>query len=182
MLDNGSTVNNGTYHNDEITLMVNVFDTSCFGYHETGGSNVKGVINHNDKMALVSAAIIDTWAEANGNPGEAVTDKWNRSFMGFDYELVPESDLVVENSYALLSQVPNINNILYAWDGEKVMTLGEAPETPQATGAEEVDITATFALDTRANNVTCSYNANGYIVCSFAGPYYNNIQFYQNAD
>ena len=182
VLDNGSTVNNGTYHNDEITLMVNVFDTSCFGYHETGGSNVKGVINHNDKMALVSAAIIDTWAEANGNPGEAVTDKWNRSFMGFDYELLPESDLVVENSYALLSQVPNINNILYAWDGEKVMTLGEAPETPQATGAEEVDITATFALDTRANNVTCSYNANGYIVCSFAGPYYNNIQFYQNAD
>ena len=64
VLDNGTTVNNGTYHEDQITLMVNVYDTSCFGYHETGGSNVKGVINHNDKMALVSAAVIDAWAAA----------------------------------------------------------------------------------------------------------------------
>ena len=180
VLDNDKTVNNGTYHKDQITLMVNVDDTSCFGYHETGGSNVKGVINHNDKMALVSAATIDAWAAANGNPGEAVVDKWNRSFMGFDYELLPEADIIPDNpTYAKFTDVPAYNNIQYAWDGTNVMVIGSAP---QATQAEEVDITSTFVQDVRKNNVECSYDSNGYIVCEFTGQYYNNIQFYQNAD
>jgi hypothetical protein len=176
VLDNGSNVNNGTYHSDQITLMVNVYDTSCFGYHETGGSNVKGVINHNDKMALVSAATIDAWAAANGNPGEAVTDKWNRSFMGFDYELLPESDIVTD-TYARLDAVPNLNNIPYAWDGEKVLTIGTAPE---ATEAEEVDITSTFAQNASGNDATCAYNENGKIVCTF-GPY-SAVTFNQTGD
>ena len=121
VLDNNQHVG-GTSHSDQITLMVNVDDTSCFGYHETGGSNVKGVINHNDKMALVSAATIAAWAASNGNPGEPVVDKWNRSFMGFDYELLPESDIVMD-SYAMLSQVPNINNMQYAWDGTNLIPI-----------------------------------------------------------
>lgn len=81
VLDNGQHVG-GTTHKDQITLMVNIDDTSCFGYHETGSST-----QHNNKAALVSAATIDAWAASNGNPGEAVTDKWNRSFMGFDLAL-----------------------------------------------------------------------------------------------
>ena len=183
VLDNGSTVNNGTYHNDQITLMVNVWDTSCFGYHETSGSNVQASTNHNDKMALVSAAVIDEWAAANGNPGEAVVDKWNRSFMGFDYELLPECD-IVQDSYAELNAVPNINNILYAWDGEKVMTIGPAPEVPQATPREEVDITATFAKENMVDvqNVDWAYDENGYIVCTFNNQYYNSITFKQPGD
>ena len=172
VLDNGSTVNNGTYHNDQITLMVNVYDTSCFGYHETGGSNVKGVINHNDKMALVSAAVIDAWAASNGNPGEAVVDKWNRSFMGFDYELLPETDIIPDNpTYAKFTDVPAYNNIQYAWDGTNVMVIGSAPE---ATQAEEVDITSTFAQNAQVNNATCAYD-NGKIVCTFNNQYYSSI-------
>ena len=154
MLDNGTTVNNGTYHEDQITLMVNVYDTSCFGYHETGGSNVKGVINHNDKMALVSAAVIDSWAAANGNPGEAVVDKWNRSFMGFDYELLPEEDIIPDNpTYAKFTDVPAYNNIQYAWDGTNVI---EIKATPEASEAEEVDITSTFAQNAQGNKATCA--------------------------
>ena len=82
VLDNGSFVNGGTYHSDKIQLMVNIDDTSCFGYYESGAS-----IQVNNKAALVSAATIDAWAAQNGNPGEAVVDKWNRSFMGFDHAL-----------------------------------------------------------------------------------------------
>ena len=172
VLDNGSTVNNGTYHEDQITLMVNVYDTSCFGYHETGGSNVKGVINHNDKMALVSAAVIDSWAAANGNPGEAVVDKWNRSFMGFDYELLPEEDIIPENpTYAKFTDVPAYNNIQYAWDGTNVI---EIKATPEASEAEEVDITATFAQNAQGNNATCTYD-NGKVVCTFNNQYYSSI-------
>lgn len=82
VLDNGGNVNDGPYHSDQIMLMVNIDDTSCFGYHETGSS-----MHHDNKWALVSAATIDQWAANNGNPGEAVVDKWNRSFMGFDLAL-----------------------------------------------------------------------------------------------
>ena len=179
VLDNGTTVNNGTYHEDQITLMVNVYDTSCFGYHETGGSNVKGVINHNDKMALVSAAVIDSWAAANGNPGEAVVDKWNRSFMGFDYELLPEEDIIPDNpTYAKFTDVPAYNNIQYAWDGTNVI---EIKATPEASEAEEVDITATFAQNAQGNNATCAYD-NGKIVCNFNGQWYSSVAFQQNAD
>ena len=87
VLDNGSYVNGGSYHSDKIMLMVNIDDTSCFGYHQTGIS-----LQHNDKAALVSAAVIDEWASKNGNPGEAVTDKWNRSFLGFDLALLEGTD------------------------------------------------------------------------------------------
>jgi hypothetical protein len=87
VLNNGQSVG-GTSHSDEIMLMVNIDDTSCFGYHDSGSSNQSSANpNHNDKMALVSAATIDAWAAQNGNPGEAVVDDWNRSFMGFDLAL-----------------------------------------------------------------------------------------------
>ena len=126
----------GKTQRDRITLMVNVDDTSCFGYHETSGSNVQASTNHNDKMALVSAATIDAWAKSDAakalgvDLGDPVVDDWNRSFMGFDYELLPECD-IIQDSYALLSQVPNINNMQYAWDGQKVMTIGAAPEASE---------------------------------------------------
>jgi len=88
VLDNGANIKaktGMTYHNDKIMLMVIIDDTSCFGYHETASSNENDPTGqHNDRAALVSAAVIDAWAEKNGNPGSAVVDKWNRSFLGFD--------------------------------------------------------------------------------------------------
>ena len=86
VLNNGEKVGGAT-HSDKIMLMVNIDDTSCFGYYESGAS-----IQVNNKAALVSAATIDAWAAANGNPGEAVVDKWNRSFMGFDHALKEGAD------------------------------------------------------------------------------------------
>ena len=185
VLDNGQVVNGGTTHKDQITLMVNVDDTSCFGYHETGGSNVKGVINHNDMMALVSAATIDEWAtsaaaQALGvDLGDPVVDKWNRSFMGFDYELLPEEDIIPENpTYAKFTDVPSYNNFEYVVLNNQVMKIGTAPE---ATEAAEVDITATFAQNTGGQNSTCSYS-NGKIVCNFNGQYYSSVSFTQTDD
>ena len=114
----------GKTQSDQITLMVNVDDTSCFGYHNTGAS-----IQKNDKMALVSAATIDAWAAQNGNPGEAVVDKWNRSFMGFDFELYSLEQAYAKNGnnniYAPISDVPG-NAPQYVWDGTKVIKRGSA--------------------------------------------------------
>jgi len=145
VLDSGKTVNNATYHSDQITLMVNVDDTSCFGYHETSGSNVNVVINHNDKMALVSAAVIDTWAASNGNPGDAVVDKWNRSFMGFDYELLSLEDSYAKDGnnqiYVPISDIPG-DDPQYVWDGTKVMKRGtnSVRTRSNGTGIEVGDI------------------------------------------
>lgn len=180
VLDNGKTVNNGTYHSDQITLMVNVDDTSCFGYHETSGSNTSTNNQHNDKMALVSAAVIDAWAAANGNPGDPVVDKWNRSFMGFDYELLPESDIILD-SYALLSQVPNLNNIPYAWDGTKVMTIGAVPANTETTKNDDFDLFPYFAAHasgtTNEHGIATCTNENGKISCYF--PQYSAVTFGQ---
>lgn len=87
VLDNGQKVG-GTSHKDQITLMVNIDDTSCFGYHETGSST-----HHNNKAALVGWETIDTWAKTNypGYDG-CLKDDWNRSFMGFDLAIKEGSD------------------------------------------------------------------------------------------
>ena len=78
VLDNGQHVG-GSSHTDQITLMVNIDDTSCFGYHETGSST-----QHNNKAALVSWQTIRDWANANDLNGDCLADDWNRSFLGFD--------------------------------------------------------------------------------------------------
>ncbi len=86
VLDNGQSVG-GTTHKDQITLMVNVDDTSCFGYHETASST-----HHNNKAGLVGWAIIHEWAQTN-YPGYVagfagwLDDGYNRSYMGFDLAL-----------------------------------------------------------------------------------------------
>ena len=121
VLDNGQTVNGGTTHSDKIQLMVNIDDTSCFGYYESGAS-----IQVNNKAALVSAATIDAWAAANGNPGEAVVDKWNRSFMGFDHALKEGAEACERDGngnvvYATYDQAPE--SPMYAWDGEKAVEI-----------------------------------------------------------
>jgi hypothetical protein len=123
VLDNGGNVNNGPYHSDQIMLMVNIDDTSCFGYHDSGSSNQSNdAPNHNDKWALVSAATIDAWASQNGNPGEAVVDKWNRSFMGFDLALKEgaqaQSDVTVKyNDGPESYSYAKINNEIVAING-----------------------------------------------------------------
>ena len=122
--------NDGTTKSDQITLMVNVYDTSCFGYHETGSST-----HHNDKMALASAAVIDAWADSLKNAtgetiGEAVVDKWNRSFMGFDLAIKEGAEAYDRDAdgninYATYNQAAESPQ--FAFDGENIVqiTTGE---------------------------------------------------------
>ena len=76
-------LNHKKFHTDYIMLMENS-NTDCFGWHET-----QGEIQHDHHYVIVSAATIDAWADAHselGDLGAPVTDKWNRNFVGFDYE------------------------------------------------------------------------------------------------
>ena len=125
----GSMNNNVLRHNgqtepDKISLMVNIDDTSCFGYHDSGSS-----LHHNDKAALVAAAVIDQWAESHGNIGSAVsTDGWNRSFLGFDLALHEGEQCYAKDNngnflYADYSQAPSTT--IYAWDGENIIKIAD---------------------------------------------------------
>ena len=126
VLDSGYTANDAAQHShkDQIMLMVNIDDTSCFGYYESGsGAQI------NDKWALVSASDIDTWAKTQSPvPGENVVDRWNRSFLGFDHALKYEKieDAYLKDNgqvqYVKINQVAG-NAPQYVWDGEKVLKI-----------------------------------------------------------
>lgn len=132
VLDSGYTANEFAQHHhaDQITFMVNVDDTSCFGYHNSGAN-----VQKNNKAALVDAAVIDAWAELKKDSlqainayGEKVVDKWNRSFLGFDLAIREVEEVALEDwnnpgnpYYAVYSQAPE--SPLVAWDGEKVIEI-----------------------------------------------------------
>jgi len=157
VLDSGYTANDAAQHShhDQIMLMVNIDDTSCFGYHETGSST-----HHNNKWALVSASDIDTWAASNGNPGAAVVDRWNRSFLGFDLALKEGEEAYAKSwpdneiQYAKISHVPG-NAPQYVWDGEKVLKIStsNAPRRAKVKRrAEGESKNVWVGNETKANN------------------------------
>jgi hypothetical protein len=89
-----------TTHEDQITLMLGA-QTDCVGFAVSNGT-----YHHNDCMALANAKTIDDWARAQntvigedvwygndiwGNPNS----KWQRSFVGLDYEQLPPQECYV---------------------------------------------------------------------------------------
>ena len=133
VLDNGYTVNDfaNHHHPDQIMLMVNIDDTGCMGYHNSGCSKQR-----NDKAALVGWETIRTWARGQGIYTEDIlNDGWNRSFVGFDFALYNLDESYHKNGndnvYAQFSNGQN-NGLKYVWDGKKVMKRGEKSATRKA--------------------------------------------------
>ena len=122
VLDNYTDRNSfdDNHHEDQIMLMVNS-STAYFGYH-----NANVDYQHNDKFIIISAATIDTWADSptGGNGiGEAVTDSWNRYFVGFDYEMRPVETAYVKDGngdymYFNVENMPNFGQPLIYENGE----------------------------------------------------------------
>ena len=167
VLDNGQHVG-GTTHQDQIMLMVNS-QTDCFGYWNSDGS-----LGHDDRYRLVSAQTIDDWIDAHTDLGfgpsygKKVVDKWDRHFIGFDFDQVVGYDVLAhtnedvlgadgkpvqvvnkngqtvnkkENKYAKITDFQGLNNTPYVWYGGKLMKIGTAP-AGNRTG--EVDIIDDF--------------------------------------
>jgi hypothetical protein len=76
-------------HPDKINLMTNS-TTKSFGYYNSNSS-----IRRTEYTGLVSWETIKDWADKNGHAGEAdcLDDGWNRSFMGFDFEMLIDKDV-----------------------------------------------------------------------------------------
>jgi len=145
VLDNGQHVNGGSTHQDQIMLMVNS-QTDCFGYWNSDGS-----LGHDDRYRLVSAEVIDQWAKDYGNNiGAAVVDKWNRSFIGFDFDQIAGDDVYVKTNvreengekkydlvYAKYSDASSLG-CQYGWDGQKAIPMNSVP------GTADLNITSDF--------------------------------------
>ena len=121
VLDNGGDVNNGPWHKDKINLMTNS-TTKSFGYYNSNSS-----VRRTEYTGLVSWETIAKWATDNGYDAKyakALNDGWNRSFMGFDFEMMIGGDLYQKQSgeirYVTIDDIPG-NTPQYIWDGEKVI-------------------------------------------------------------
>ena len=108
-------------HKDKINLMTNS-TTKSFGYYNSTGS-----VRRTEYTGLVSFQTIINKLGAEAN---CLNDGWNRSFMGFDFEMMIGDDLyqtdwqTKEIRYAKRTDVPG-NAPQYVWDGERVMTWAE---------------------------------------------------------
>lgn len=88
-------------HADKINLMTNS-TTASFGYYNSNSS-----IRRTEYTGLVSWSTIKTWADQHGHTGEAdcLNDGWNRSFMGFDFEMLVDEDVY---SYTMYDAAGNV--------------------------------------------------------------------------
>lgn len=109
-------VNDATHrHPDKINLMTNS-TTASFGYYNSNSS-----VRRTEYTGLVNfQTIIDKLgAEAN-----CLNDGWNRSFMGFDFEMMIGESLYQKQNgeprYAKISDIPG-NAPQYIWDGTNVI-------------------------------------------------------------
>jgi hypothetical protein len=136
VLDNDGDLNNGPWHEDQIMLMLNT-PTSCFGYANSDDSYVR-----DDRWTLVSGEVIDNYCDNINNDGwkaflaahEGVEDKqcywddWHRSYIGFDFDMLPD-DLTYawnwENGKKTTPQTvkyywasPQGGNLIFTEDGQ----------------------------------------------------------------
>jgi hypothetical protein len=163
---------NGNCHPDKIQLMVGS-TTANFGYYNSEGS-----LSHIEYTGLVHWTTIRDWANRvlGQGKGDCLDDKWNRSYMGFDYEqIVGEGIYAKDNSgnkiYAKLSDFENLNNIQYVWYQGKLQKIGPATPTTPANNAGsggELDIKKYFkncysgSISTDVDDGNLVFSANGY--------------------
>lgn len=123
VLDSAYTANDfdNHKHSDQIMLMVNIDDTRCMGY-KNSACNAR----RNDKAALADWSTIRTWANANGLNGNCLNDGWNRSFVGFDFELLSKDDSYVKDNGTIVNAKftdGQNSGLPYVWDGSKAIPM-----------------------------------------------------------
>lgn len=158
---------NGDYHYDEIQLALNS-TTKKFGYFNSEGS-----LGHTEYTSLVSWQRIAQWAMDNHIENitdinqSILSDGWNRSFMGFDFESIAGEDIFARTNdnmkdadgndvigyngqpkkaikyltYGMLIDGPN-----YVWDGGDYAVVRPSADTPILYNGEKIPL-----LDNRTN-------------------------------
>ena len=125
-------------HSDEIQLMLNT-PTSCFGYANSDASFVR-----DDRWTLVSAETIDIFCDGDagfaswladrlpaGEEDVKCVDEFNRSYIGFDFDMLPDDKLYVKENGEFKYFSLNLKGHDQVWDGEALVdatTVGEVVE------------------------------------------------------
>ena len=159
VLDSAHTVNEFAehHHPDQIMLMVNIDDTECMGYFNTGSSQQK-----NDKAKLVGWQTIRTWANNNNLNGDCLNDGWNRSFVGFDFELynLEQSYLKDENGNKIYAQFTDGQNsaLQYVWTGTEILKKATQSAPRRSAKAKRARRAGTTYVDIWTGNESKSNN------------------------
>lgn len=108
-------------YSDKINLMTNS-TTKSFGYYNSNSS-----VCRTEYTGLVSWSTIKTWADANGHAGEAdcLDDGWNRSFMGFDFEMLVDDEVYAKDMDYTTNPATVKDYIWYEFKGEKYHVLSD---------------------------------------------------------
>ena len=119
-------------HEDQIMLMLNT-KTDCFGYLDSNNNTF-----YDDQWTLVAGSVIDNYCDNVDPTGyqaflrahagvtdKAVVDRWNRSFIGFDFKLMPNPDPVIKGEYAVYNDADGSQwNYVYT-GGTTVITVDD---------------------------------------------------------
>ena len=119
-------------HEDQIMLMLNT-KTDCFGYLDSNNNTF-----YDDQWTLVADSVIDNYCDNVDPTGyqaflrahagvtdKAVVDRWNRSFIGFDFKLMPNPDPVIKGEYAVYNDADGSQwNYVYT-GGTTVITVDD---------------------------------------------------------
>ena len=121
-------------HSDEIQLMLNT-PTDCFGYANSDASYVR-----DDRWRLVAGSVIDnycdndanfqSWLTSKGITDDKVVDEFNRSFIGFDFDMLPDA-LIWTDSYMSMWLSKSEDGKYYVKNGDESIdasTIGEIVE------------------------------------------------------
>ena len=119
-----STGNAEGYHSDQIMLMLNT-NTNSFGYANSDASYVR-----NDRWTLVSWQEIENYCNNSANgyeawrsahhsniPDDSLNDGWGRSFIGFDFDQLPDNDCYTGTTANYGDAGEATNRYVYNLDG-----------------------------------------------------------------
>ncbi len=138
--DNGKPLDTDQ-HSDEIMLMLNT-KTDKFGYANSDASYVR-----TDRYRQVAGSVIDaycdnnsafqTWLAERNITDDKVVDDWNRSFIGFDFDMIPDDYVFAGNKTWENGKITSITYSYFSiwlgdntlvWDGNayvEASTIGE---------------------------------------------------------
>lgn len=130
-------------HSDKIQLMLNT-KTNCFGYANSDASYVR-----DDRWTLVSAATIDTFCD--NDPGFAdwlasrlptgendvkCVDDFNRSYIGFDFDMLPDDEVFACQRVAPYTKENNYRGEIASYYWYKPEIYGETVHYVSANSNE----------------------------------------------
>ncbi len=131
-------------HSDEIMLMLKT-KTDKFGYANSDASYVR-----TDRYRQVAGSVIDAycdnnsafqaWLSSKGITDDKVVDEWNRSFIGFDFDMIPDDYVFAGDKTWENGKITAITYSYFSiWLGDNTLVWNGTAYVEASTLGEVVD-------------------------------------------